>query len=57
MRQKLKVNVRHNVWRKPSTAHPQACISPTVKYGGGNIILWGYFSVAGTGRLIRIKER
>ena len=27
---------------------------PTVKHGGGSIMLWGYFSVAGTGRLVRI---
>ncbi len=29
--------------------------SPTVKHGGGNIILWGCFSAKGTGQLHRIK--
>ncbi|KAG2465704.1 TCB1 transposase, partial [Polypterus senegalus] len=49
------VNVRCHVWRKPSTAHYQANTISTVKHGGGSIILWGCFSVAGTGRLVRIK--
>ncbi|KAK3556744.1 hypothetical protein QTP70_015910 [Hemibagrus guttatus] len=30
---------------------------PTVKHGGGNIMLWGCFSAKGPGRLIRVKER
>jgi hypothetical protein len=28
-----------------------------VKHGGGSIMLWGCFSVAGTGRLVRKDER
>uniref|UniRef100_A0A8C4SRG5 Uncharacterized protein n=1 Tax=Erpetoichthys calabaricus TaxID=27687 RepID=A0A8C4SRG5_ERPCA len=47
------VNARRHVWRKPGTAHHQANTIPTVKHGGGSIMLWGCFSAAGTGRLIR----
>ncbi|KAK3545726.1 hypothetical protein QTP70_011339 [Hemibagrus guttatus] len=45
------------VWRrKNAELHPKNTI-PTVKHGGGNIMLWGCFSAKGTGRLIRVKER
>ncbi|KAG2468538.1 TCB1 transposase, partial [Polypterus senegalus] len=47
------VNARRHVWRKPGTAHHQANTIPTVKHGGGSIMLWG----AGTGRLVRIKGK
>ncbi|KAG2459911.1 TCB1 transposase, partial [Polypterus senegalus] len=49
------VNARRHVWRKPGIAHHQANTIPTVKHGGGSIMLWGCFSAAGTGRLVRIK--
>ncbi|KAK3571257.1 hypothetical protein QTP86_005971 [Hemibagrus guttatus] len=45
------------VWRrKNAELHPKNTI-PTVKHGGGNIMLWGPFSAKGPGRLIRVKER
>ncbi|KAK3529248.1 hypothetical protein QTP70_021905 [Hemibagrus guttatus] len=45
------------VWRrKNAELHPKNII-PTVKHGGGNIMLWGCFSAKGPGRLIRVKER
>ena len=44
------LNAKRHVWRKPGTI-------PTVKHGGGSIMLRGGFSVEGTGRLVRIEEK
>ncbi|CAJ0938490.1 unnamed protein product [Ranitomeya imitator] len=43
-------------WKKNTELHPSNTI-PTVKHGGGNIMLWGCFSAKGPGRLIRVHER
>ncbi|KAK3536212.1 hypothetical protein QTP86_000193 [Hemibagrus guttatus] len=51
------LNGKRNVWRKPGTAHHLANTIPTVKHGVGSIMLWGCFSVAGTGRLVRMKGK
>ncbi|KAG2466795.1 TCB1 transposase, partial [Polypterus senegalus] len=51
------VNAMCHIWRKPGTAHHQANTIPTVKHGGGSIMLWGCFLAAGTRRLVRIKEK
>ena len=40
------LHAKRRVWRKPGTI-------PTVKHGGGSIMLWGCFSSAGTAKLVR----
>ena len=46
------LNAKPHVWSKPGTI-------PTVKHSGGRIIImmWGCFTAAGTGRLVRIKGK
>ena len=44
------LNAKRHISKKPDT-------TPTVKHGGGIIMLWGCFSAAGTGRLVRIEGK
>ncbi len=48
-------NSKRYVWWKNNTAHHQRNIIPTVKHGGGSIMLWGCFSSAGTGALVKVE--
>uniref|UniRef100_A0AAX7TUF7 Uncharacterized protein n=1 Tax=Astatotilapia calliptera TaxID=8154 RepID=A0AAX7TUF7_ASTCA len=50
-------NAKHYVWRKTNTTHHSEHTIPTVKYGGGSISLWGCFSSAGTGKLVRVDGK
>ena len=34
---------RH-VWRRPGEEYKDKCVMPTVKHGGGNVMVWGYIS-------------
>ena len=44
------------VWLKPNTSHHPENTIPTVKHGGGSIMLWGCLSSAGTGKLVRFER-
>ncbi len=39
------------VWRQPGEEYKYKCVLPTVKHGGGSVMVWGYMSAAGTGEL------
>ncbi|KAK3555168.1 hypothetical protein QTP86_010055 [Hemibagrus guttatus] len=48
-------SVSHYVWRKSNTAFQKKIIIPTVKYGGGSVMVWGCFAASGPGRLAVIN--
>ncbi len=41
----------HHVWRRPGEECQDNCALPTVKHGGGSIMVWGCMTTAGTGEL------
>uniref|UniRef100_A0A8C5MKH6 Transposase n=1 Tax=Leptobrachium leishanense TaxID=445787 RepID=A0A8C5MKH6_9ANUR len=43
------------VWRRKKKAYEEKNTLPTVKHGGGSIMLWGCFASAGTGNLQRVQ--
>ena len=53
---KMKINLfgsdgfKH-VWRQPGKEYKDKCVMPTVKHGGGNVMVWGCMSAAGIGEL------
>ncbi|MCI4379917.1 hypothetical protein PGIGA_G00233920 [Pangasianodon gigas] len=51
------LNAKRYVWRKPNTEHDPEHTIPTVKHGGGSIMLWGCFSPAGKGKLVRVDGK
>ena len=51
------INWTRRVWRKRNAEYNPKNTIPTVKHGGGNLMLWGCFSAKGTGWLHRIEGR
>ncbi len=39
------------VWREPGEEYKDKCVLPTVKLGGGSVMVWGCMSAAGTGEI------
>ncbi|CAF4789727.1 unnamed protein product [Rotaria sp. Silwood2] len=46
---------RQIVWRKPHESMKRECLKPTVKYGGGSIMIWGCMSANGVGNLVLVE--
>ena len=38
-----------HVWQRPCEGYKDKCIMPTVKHGGGNVMVWGCMSATGVG--------
>ncbi len=39
------------MWRQPGEEYKDKCVLPTIKHGGGSVMVWGCMSAAGTGEL------
>ncbi len=39
------------VWRQPGEEYKDKCVLPTIKHGGGSVMVWGCMSAAGTREL------
>ncbi len=44
------------VWKQPGEEYKDKCVLPTVKHGGGSVMVWGCMSAAGTGELQFIEK-
>ena len=39
------------MWRRPGEEYKDKCVMPTVKHGGGNVMVWGCMCATGVGEL------
>lgn len=45
------------VWRTPKEAYNPECLRPTVKHGGGSIMIWGAISWSSVGPVMALKGK
>lgn len=48
---------KQKVWRKPGEEYKLSCMRGTVKFGGGNIMVWGCMAWNGVGKFEFIDDR
>jgi len=46
---------RTRVWRFPKEKYDVNCVVPTVKHGGGGVMVWGCFTWDSLGPLVRVE--
>lgn len=52
----FKSDGRNSVWRRIGERFQYDCVIPTVKYDGGSIMFWSYFTAQGTGPLVKCSN-
>lgn len=50
-------NQRRYVWRRNGEAFVEKNTLPTVKHGGGSMMLWGCVAAGGTGNIVQVERR